>query len=271
MKTLGLALSGGAAKGLVHIAVFELFESLKLPIDYIAGVSAGALFGGMYAAGMTPNEILRVLDSEEFKKLIKYKYLSLNWNFFNPFKWQPGIFKLDRVYNFLNKVLNNVNIENTAIPFIACYTDGQTNKTVTVKKGNLAEAIIYSISFPFVFSSYKNKHAFDGGLKCNCPVINLIEAFKPNYVLAVDVTSIKKYDGMYNKDILSFANRMFDLVWCDTFVEDLNQANWIIDPPMDDFKFFDFGSSKMNTVRSRVMEFKNNGMIDKIEATLKEE
>ena len=59
---IGLALSGGGARGFAHIGVLQWFEEHRIPVDYIAGTSMGGLVGGMYAAGMSPEEMQRVRE-----------------------------------------------------------------------------------------------------------------------------------------------------------------------------------------------------------------
>ena len=54
---IGLALSGGGARGAAHVGVFKLLEELQIPVDYIAGTSMGAVVGGLYASGMSSDEI----------------------------------------------------------------------------------------------------------------------------------------------------------------------------------------------------------------------
>lgn len=54
---IGLALSGGGARGAAHVGVLRVLEELRIPVDYIAGTSMGSIIGGLYASGMTPDQI----------------------------------------------------------------------------------------------------------------------------------------------------------------------------------------------------------------------
>ncbi|WP_439787169.1 patatin-like phospholipase family protein, partial [Paramuribaculum intestinale] len=65
-QAVGLVLSGGGAKGIAHIAVIKALEENDIPIDYIAGTSMGAVVGGLYAAGYTPDEMMALIKSEGF-------------------------------------------------------------------------------------------------------------------------------------------------------------------------------------------------------------
>lgn len=68
---IGLALSGGGARGLAHIGVLRALEEQHIPIDYIAGTSAGALIGGMYATGMSVDEIEQRVKSMNFENSVR--------------------------------------------------------------------------------------------------------------------------------------------------------------------------------------------------------
>jgi NTE family protein len=65
-QSVGVVLSGGGAKGMAHIAVLKVLEENNIPIDYIAGTSIGAIVGGLYAAGYTPDEMEELFKSDDF-------------------------------------------------------------------------------------------------------------------------------------------------------------------------------------------------------------
>ena len=65
---MALVLSGGGSRGAAHIGVIRALEENHIPIDYIAGTSIGAIVGSLYAIGYTPDEMEKLLDSDEFKR-----------------------------------------------------------------------------------------------------------------------------------------------------------------------------------------------------------
>ena len=67
---IGLVLSGGGAKGAAHIGVLKYLEEAGIPIDYIAGTSMGSIVGGMYALGYSSDEILDIISSVDWDRLI---------------------------------------------------------------------------------------------------------------------------------------------------------------------------------------------------------
>jgi len=66
-QSVGLVLSGGGAKGLAHIGVIKALEEQRIPIDFVGGTSMGAIVGGLYAMGLKPDEMIKIIESEEFE------------------------------------------------------------------------------------------------------------------------------------------------------------------------------------------------------------
>ena len=79
-QKVGLVLSGGGAKGLAHIGVIKALEEHRIPIDYVTGTSMGAIVGGMYVVGLTPQQMEDLVNSDQFKNMAsggierKYKF-----------------------------------------------------------------------------------------------------------------------------------------------------------------------------------------------------
>ena len=67
-QSVGLVLSGGGAKGITHIGIIQALEEHGIPIDYVTGTSIGAIVGGLYAMGYTPQEMLDLISSKEFQQ-----------------------------------------------------------------------------------------------------------------------------------------------------------------------------------------------------------
>jgi NTE family protein len=84
-QKVGLVLSGGGARGLSHIGVIKLLEENNIPIDYIAGTSAGAVVGSLYAQGYSPEEMIRLVNTEDF------------------YNWATGTFDEEHTYYFKKK------------------------------------------------------------------------------------------------------------------------------------------------------------------------
>jgi NTE family protein len=215
---VGLVLSGGGALGIAHIGVLEAIEEAGLRIDYITGTSMGSLVGGLYSIGYTSEQLVEIVESNNFMDLFtedkNRRYVS---NYERPTEGRTiasfpiektkidlplGILSGQNVYTFLSRLTWNVHgtesFDNFPIPFRAIGTDLETGEAVTFDSGYLPDALRASISIPSVFEPHKigDKVYIDGGLIRNIPVEDAID-MGANYTIAVDVSSdLKKQDSL---------------------------------------------------------------------------
>lgn len=163
-KTLGLALGSGGWRGLAHIGVIKELEKNNIKIDYIAGTSAGALVGGVYASLGNIDKVEQI-----FRENMNYRRLLYAFSDPRP-KW--GLFKGDKIKNILDVYLPNQKIENCQIPFCSITTDLITGKVVELKNGSLSKAIRASISIPFFLQPVKHgkMRLIDGATAVPIPV-----------------------------------------------------------------------------------------------------
>ena len=161
-KTVSLILGSGGARGLAHIGVIRWLEEHNYQINFISGSSMGALIGGVYAAGK--------LDEFEtwFKKLGHTDILGLA-----DIAWDSsGLIKGDKLFNQLEELIGNPNIEDLTIPFTAVATDIENEKEVWIQKGSLLEAVRASIALPMIFTPF-HRHGLtlvDGGVLNPIPI-----------------------------------------------------------------------------------------------------
>jgi len=232
-QKVGLVLSGGGAKGLAHIGVIKALEENGIPIDYIAGTSMGAIIGGLYAAGYSPDEMEQIFLSKEFsswisgtidKKYIYYfkketpnaSWIDLRFNY--NIKIKPKLptniispYQMDfaflEIFSSANAIANN-NFDNLFVPFRCVASDIYTSKQVVLKKGDLGKAIRASMTFPFYFKPIKidSTLLFDGGMYNNFPSNVMYEDFYPDIIIG------SKAAGNYPKpdadDIISQLQNM---------------------------------------------------------------
>ena len=145
---IGLALSGGAAKGLAHIGVIKALEEAGIKIDYIAGSSMGALVGAAYASGVPIDTLEKIAINTDWKTSMKL---------FIPGLSTSGLINGKKVENFLYKLYDDKRIEDLPIPFAATASDIDTGKLCVINKGSLLNAVRASISIPIVFTPVKYK------------------------------------------------------------------------------------------------------------------
>ncbi len=232
---VGLALGGGGARGVAHIGVLEALEKMGVPIDYIAGTSMGAVVGGLYASGMSPQEIEAHFREADWRDLLS----DANPRGSETFRSKQRDFDLDQdievglsrsgqlqlpeglvagrklLVNLRELTLPVRGIEDfnrLPIPFRAIATNIETGQKVVLDHGNLAEAMRASMAVPGVFSPYRlqGKMLVDGGLTSNLP-IETVRAMGADIVIAVDVApALLKADQL--DSVVSVTNQMLDIM-----------------------------------------------------------
>ena len=191
---IGLCLSGGGAKGLAHIGILKLIDSLGIKIDYITGTSMGSVIGGLYAAGYTGNQIdslartadweiilnqyvpadnINMDEKDEYSKYIaEIPFVKGKFNFTGVIDGQS----LQELFTRLTRHVNHItDFSKLPIPYKCMAVDILTMKPVELDSGNLALAMRSSMSIPTVFRPIKwnNYLLVDGGIMVNFPVKQL--------------------------------------------------------------------------------------------------
>jgi NTE family protein len=174
---IGLALSGGAVRGIAHIAVLEVLEQEGIPINAIAGTSAGSIVGALYAAGMPLSEIKRILLTAKWKDLLK---LTLP---------KKGLISSEGIYRFMDEILPVKKFSGLQIPYAAVATDLHTGEKVSIMSGSVAKAVQASCSLPVIFTptEINRKPLIDGGVASQIPVRTVREELGATFVIAVNV------------------------------------------------------------------------------------
>lgn len=174
---IGLALSGGAARGFAHIGVLEVLEKDDIPVHSIAGTSAGSIVGVLYAAGMPLVDIKRVLLKAKWRAILSFTLPRL------------GLISSEGIYRFLEEVLPVKRFSSLKIPFAAVATDLKTAEKVVLTTGSLARAVQASCSLPVIFTptEINRKVLVDGGVASQVPVRTVREELGAKTVVAVNV------------------------------------------------------------------------------------
>lgn len=176
---VGLALSGGVARGLAHIGVLKVLEEQNIPVDYIAGTSAGAIVAGAYAAGMPMDEIYEVGRALRWRDVGRVTLSRL------------GVQSNARLEEFVRARLPVKCFEDLRIPLAIVATDLKTGSAVIISEGDVAFAIRASCALPGWYVPVTDEHGrqlVDGGLVANIPT-SAVRALGADIVIAVDVNS----------------------------------------------------------------------------------
>ncbi|MDV5170863.1 patatin-like phospholipase family protein [Photobacterium rosenbergii] len=219
---VGVVLGGGGAKGAAHIGVLKALEDLQIPVDYIAGTSMGAYVGGLYAAGMSADEIEALLTSVDWEQGYqdrvmrgdrrvrekqqedRYQVTSeLGFGFWE-LKAPRGIVQGQTMGEILRTTSGNLPVfesfDNMVIPYRAVATDIENLEPVVLDKGDLAEVMEASMSIPGLLppKELNGKLLVDGGITDNLP-IEVVRNMGADIIIAVDISNeFKKRDELSN-------------------------------------------------------------------------
>jgi NTE family protein len=179
-KKVGLALSGGAARGLAHVGVLDALHKEGIPIDMIAGTSVGAVMGAIFAAGRDTNKMVAQALDANWKRMTPM---------IDPSFPKTGFLKGRKIKNLLSSFLGgNIAFSDLKIPFACVATDIDTGEEVVINSGSVPDALRATISIPGIFTVVKREGRFlvDGGLTTPVPV-NVVKEMGADFVIAVNV------------------------------------------------------------------------------------
>jgi len=250
----GLALSGGGARGLAHIGVLKVLEELHVPIDLIAGTSIGAVVGGLYASGMSPDEIAREMTRVDWVALfddrpprpdLPYRrkqddssaFIDLELGLRSGRILLPRGLIAGQKIGFLLKSLTARaafidDFDRLPIPFRAVATDLANGSMVVLSRGDLADAMRASMSLPGTIAPAEidGRHLVDGGLVRNLPV-DIVRGMGADVVIAVDVTT--PYDPVESlKTLADVTRQVADMLTQDNVTEQSWKDDVLIRPEM---------------------------------------
>ena len=214
-QRVGLVLSGGGAVGMTHIGVMKALEENGVPIDYITGSSMGALVGAMYAAGWSPVQIDSLFHTEEFQIMAdggiepRYQYyfkqdvpdaslISLKLDLDTMLQYslptnlrKPVLIDYEQMRSYGPvSALAGYNMDSLFVPYRCVASDITDQRSVVFSKGDLAQAVRASMSYPFYFKPIRvDGHLMmDGGLYNNFPSNVMYADFLPDFIVGSNVS-----------------------------------------------------------------------------------
>ena len=179
---IGLALGGGAAKGIAHIGVLKAFEEENIPIHCISGTSVGALVASYHAFGRPAESILSICSTLNLSKILNFTLE------------RGGLFSTNAIRDMIHRDLGDVRIEDANIPLAICATDIETGEQLIFREGNLADVVCASMAVPglFVPVEINGRTLVDGGLVENVPISPLAK-MGAGITVAVDLSHVSRY------------------------------------------------------------------------------
>lgn len=218
-KKVGVVLSGGGAKGMAHIKALKVIEEAGIPIDYIAGTSMGAIVGGLYAIGYTPEQLDSMVRKQDWTFLlsdrIKRSAMSLTdrersekYTVSIPFTKTPkdaatgGIMKGQNLANLFSDLTvgyhDSIDFNKLPIPFACVAANVVNGEQIVFHDGILSTAMRASMAIPGVFTPVRQDSMVlvDGGIVNNYPA-DVVKAMGADIIIGVDVqNALKKADKL---------------------------------------------------------------------------
>ncbi|MBC8183986.1 patatin-like phospholipase family protein [candidate division KSB1 bacterium] len=295
---IGLALSGGGARGFAQIGVLQILEANKIPIDFIVGTSIGSIIGGLYAAGYSPDQIIEITKQIDWANIMVDK--PPRTNMFVAQKQESGKAILQLRFNGtklsipqaitpgqkLTSILTSLtlradfqtssNFDQLKIPFRALACDLVTGNKVLLKDGNLAEAMRSSTAVPLLFDpvSRDNMMLVDGGLINNIPV-DETRAMGADLVIALDTSSELNEKSLLNVP-WKVADQVTSIMQSEKSDNQRRAADVLIEPDLNNFKSDDFelanqliqkgrekAASQINKIKELISNLNESGLSNK--------
>ena len=275
---VGLVLSGGGAKGAAHIGVLKYLEEAGIPIDYIAGTSMGSIVGGMYSLGYSSNEILDLISSVDWDKLISNEVDRRKISFGKksdkglhaltiPFSLKSkhkedlrsrsfrnslpkGIVSGDNLINLFNSLSvgysDSLSFNDLPVPFICVATNMMNGEADILNKGVFTKSIRASMAIPILFDPIKinNTLYVDGGLVSNFPV-EQCRAMGADYIIGVSMSAGLEEDPDNLTSIISQVRQLKEIITDKDFDKYHQQCDIFISPDLKGVKMLSFNAASV--------------------------
>ena len=189
MKKLGLALSGGGARGLAHIGILKVFEREGIEIKALSGASMGGIIAALYASGYSPDKLeTEALRMSSFRNLLGLIDISAP---------RRGLVTGERIHSYLSQFIDpSLTFNALHIPLAVAAVDLTAGKEIVLSDGAVLDAVMATSAFPGVFPpvNLEGRSLIDGGVLNNLPT-DLLRALGADVLVAVDVGPVFERDN----------------------------------------------------------------------------
>ena len=215
---IGIALSGGGTRGMVHAGALQALEEMGIQLDVISGTSAGSIVGAMYANGYSPEEIFDIASQKNFLQLLSLRIPS------------KGFVKHSALRKSLEKYLPKDSFEDLAKPLFIAISNLHTGLVEIKSSGKLHDVIIASSSVPIIFEpiDIDGDLYVDGGLMKNLPASVLRE--HADLVIGVNLVPQLRVPNKELSGIIGVAVRCFNLSALNNITPELRYCDVVIEP-----------------------------------------
>lgn len=266
-KKVGLVLGGGGAKGAAHVGVLRVLEEARIPVDYIAGTSIGAIVGGLYAAGYSVDQLDSLVHHMDWKLMLSDQVPQKNLLFRKkereakylltvPFEKQitipAGVITGQNILNLFSDLTIGYHdmdsFDDLPIPFRCVATDLSAGKPLVFSDGSLAFAMRSSMSIPGVFMPVikDTMVLVDGGVMNNLPT-NVVKAMGADITIGVDLSGAKIDNGQ----LMTFngmLDKLIDMMGITTYENNKKALDLCLNPNLKGFGTMSFTPSAIDSL-----------------------
>ena len=258
---VGIALGGGAARGIAHVGVLEWLEEHHIPIDVVVGTSMGGLIGGAYASGMSPAEIRQLLATTDWDLMflgeVPYQQRDLRrredrraypmrveFGLKGGFKLPPGLDSGQQITFLLQRIAlpyyGAASFDELPTPFRCVATDMEKGVPVVLGNGSLSRAMRATMSLPSAFAPIviDGRLLADGGILNNVPV-DVARAQGADVVIAVNVGSAP-HTREQMMSLFGMLGQTLDVAMSDSTRAIAATADVLVQPPVGEIGSLDF-------------------------------
>jgi NTE family protein len=215
MKT-GLALSGGALRGIFHLGVLQALDELDVKIDILSGTSVGAIVATLYSSGHSPKAILEIATSSSLYKMLRLK------------PWAGGLLSPSYLKSLLEEHLLVENFEDLDRPVYVTASNLRTGQVEVFSQGKIVPVVLASSAIPLMFNPVKlgAEYYLDGGLIMNLPVSPIRDLCSK--VIAVNLVPEVELPLDDSTNFIKVAERTFDIALMNNVKPELELADHVI-------------------------------------------
>ena len=232
--SVGLALSGGGARGFVHTGVLEVLEYAGFPVDMVSGTSMGAVIGSLYVTGLSVEEIWEFgRKASQFNVSRDFKGIRLLRLLLTDKLITPTY-----IERFIDGRLGNLSFEKLRLPFACVAMDFRTGEKIIFTEGELATAVRASANLPGIFApvQYRHRYLVDGGVVDFIP-IDAARGLGADWVLASVTESLP---GEMPENVLLSLLQVIDIRGSMLAINSEKEADFLIKPVVGDIQVADF-------------------------------
>ena len=226
---LGLALGGGAARGLAHIGVLKVLEEQQIAVSYVAGTSAGSLIGSLFCAGLSWRELKETARNIDWGDLVSPSWPTL------------GIVNPDKLEKILERLLPKKRFEDLPVPFRAVAVDIESGEEVVLQSGSVARAVRASCSIPGIFqpTEIDGRLLVDGGLMNDVPT-DVVGRMGADRVIGVDLNA-DRIVPKRPENLIEIFYRSLNILIYNSAQRARRQADLMLVPRLEGFAYHDLG------------------------------